>query len=125
MVQDHINNNAGKAEDEEDEDDDERIEVLRESVEVLCAALKTHGAAIIPKIQNSVLRLYGQLLTDKCVFFCLPRLTIKASSLVNSSKRLFSASSLVSHVSQLKRHRVRRFPACDPEVSWRCHLTEI
>ncbi len=44
---------------------DDEVEVLRGTVEVLCAALKTHGSVFVPKLQSSVLALYGQLLSEK------------------------------------------------------------
>ena len=61
-VQDHIDGAPGQEEDDED-DNEAGEEVLREVVEVLCAALKTHGAVFVPKIQNTLLPLFGQLLT--------------------------------------------------------------
>jgi len=64
VVQDHIDG-ASKEEDDDEDEEDEREEVLREVVEVLCAALKAHGASFVPKVQSTVLPLFGQLLGDQ------------------------------------------------------------
>ena len=59
-VQDHLDG-ASKEEEDEDEDED-KVGVLKEIVEVLCAALKAHGGSFVPKVQQTVLPLFGQML---------------------------------------------------------------
>jgi len=74
LLEDHA---TGAAKEEDEDEEDEEESVMMAVVELLCAALKTHGEALVPWIQGNLLPFYGQLLAparpagDKSAALCV------------------------------------------------------